>query len=125
MTWIQCNPNPKRAHVEDCVIRAIAIATGRKWYDVYDALCKQGREDANVISANAVWGKYLYRLGFEPFLLPDACPTCTTIRRFCEMFPVGTFIIGTGTHAVCVIDGDYYDSWDSGNEVPSYFWRVK
>ena len=35
------------------------------------------------------------------------------------------YLIGTGSHAVAVIDGDYYDSWDSGNEIPAYFWRVR
>ena len=122
---ILCNPNPHRAHVEDCVVRAIAIATDRRWYQVYDDLCALGREEANMPSANAVWGKYLYQLGFEPFILPEACPKCATVKRFCEMFKSGTYIIGTGNHSVCVMEGDYYDSWDSGNEVVSYFWRVK
>lgn len=76
-------------------------------------------------SSNAVWGLYLYRLGFEPFLLPEACPRCISIQEFTNRFPKGIYIIGTGSHAVAIIDGDYYDSWDSGNEVPSYFWRVK
>ena len=26
----------------------------------------------------------------------------------------------TEHHAVCVINGDYYDTWDSGGEVPIY-----
>ena len=34
-------------------------------------------------------------------------------------------IIGTGKHAVAIIDGNYYDSWDSGNEIPSFFWRIR
>lgn len=123
--WVPANPNPRSAHVEDCVVRAIAIATGREWLDVYDSLCRFGRKEANMPSANAVWGKYLRRIGYEPFLLPDACPECTTVRLFCEMFPTGTYIIGTGSHAVAVIDGNYYDSWDSGGETPSYFWRVR
>lgn len=25
----------------------------------------------------------------------------------------------------CVIDGVYYDSWDSGREVPLYYWQKK
>lgn len=122
--WIRCNPNPKHKHVPDCVIRAISIATNRPWYAVYDDICETGREECNMPSANAVWGRYLYDLGFEPFLLPDACPRCVTVSTFCKHFPDGTYIIGTGSHAVAVIDGDYYDSWDSGDEVPSYFWRV-
>jgi len=41
------------------------------------------------------------------------------------MFPKGTYIIGTGSHAVAIINGDYYDSWDSGDEIPSFFFRVR
>lgn len=123
--WIRCNPNPKRKEVPDCVVRAIAVATGRTWHEVYDDICRVGRDECNMPSVNAVWGKYLYSVGFEPFLLSETCPTCVTVRRFCDRYHSGTYIIGTGTHAVAVIDGDYYDSWDSGNEVPNYFWKVK
>lgn len=123
--WIERNPNPRGKHVPDCVIRAISIATGQSWHDVYYAICDVGGEECNMPSANAVWGKYLYELGFEPFILPQACPECVTVKEFCRMFPDGTYIIGTGSHAVAVIDGNYFDSWDSGGEQPSYFWRVK
>lgn len=124
MMWIRVNPNPRRKRVGDCVIRAIAIATGRSWRAVYAALCAVGWREADMPSSNAVWGLYLYRLGFTPFLLPDACPKCVTIRAFCRMYPRGTYIIGTGNHAVAVIDGDYYDTWDSGNAVPAYFFKI-
>lgn len=110
--------------VPDCVVRAIAIALNRTWTDVYDDLCLVGRIECNMPSADPVWGKYLYQMGFEPFLLPEACPECITVEHFCKMYPYGTYIIGTGSHAIAVIDGDYYDSWDSGNTVPSFFWRV-
>lgn len=123
--WIKSNPNPAHKNVSDCVIRAIALATGRRWIDVHRELCELSAWEYDMPSSNAVWGKYLYLLGFEPFLLPDACPKCVTIREFAKHYPKGTYIIGTGSHAVAVIDGDYYDSWNSGNEVPSYFWRIR
>lgn len=123
--WRKVNPNPCGRLEPDCVVRAICIATGRSWYEVYDDLCEVGREVCSMPSVNSVWGRYLYHLGFEPFLLPEACPECVTVKRFCRMKPKGTYIIGTGNHAVCVIDGDYLDAWDSGNEIPSYFWRAK
>ena len=123
--WMRCNPNPMRKEVPDCVVRALTIALDQKWTDIYDDLCRLGRTEYNMPSADAVWGKYLYYHGFEPFLLPQSCPQCLTIRMFCYYFPKGTYIIGTGSHAVAVIDGDYYDSWDSGDEIPSFFWRVK
>ena len=122
--WIRCNPNPGRKEVPDCVIRAIAIALHKSWVEIYDDLCDLGRVEFNMPSADAVWGKYLYQKGFEPFLLPESCPRCVTIKRFCQIYSHGTYIIGTGSHAVTVINGDYYDSWDSGNEIPSFFWKI-
>lgn len=123
--WMRTNPNPKHKEVPDCVIRAFCIALNMRWYDVYDDLCALGREECNMPSADAVWGKYLYRMGFEPFLLPESCPKCISIRTFARMYPRGTYIVGTGSHAVAVVDGDYYDSWDSGDQSPSFFWRIK
>lgn len=74
-------------------------------------------------SADAIWGLYLYMQGFEPFVLPS-CPKCVTIEEFTKMYPKGVYIIGTGSHAVAVIDGNYYDSWPSGEEICSFFWRI-
>lgn len=122
---MRSNPNPGHKEVPDCVVRAISLALNRRWVDVYDDLCKLGRQEYNMPSADAVWGKYLYEQGFEPFLLPESCPSCVTINLFSKMHPIGVYIVGTGSHAVAVIDGDYYDSWDSGEEIPSFFWRVK
>lgn len=123
--WIKTNPNPGHKEVPDCVVRAICIALNMRWVDVYDDLCELGRQEFNMPSADSVWGKYLYLRGFEPFLLPHRCPKCITIVQFCRIFPNGKYIIGTGGHAVAVIDGDYYDSWDSGDQIPSFFWRIK
>lgn len=122
--WIKANPNPLGKEVPDCVIRAVSIALNQSWYQTYDELCALGRSDCNMPSADEVWGHYLYLKGFEPFVLPRACPRCITVEEFTKYFPIGIYIIGTGSHAVCVIDGNYYDSWASGQEVPSFFWKI-
>lgn len=122
--WIKANPNPCGKEVPDCVIRAIAIALNQSWYQVFDELCDVARNDCNMPSADMVWGHYLYLKGFQPFLLPPDCPRCITVMDFAQMFPAGTYIIGTGGHAVCIIDGNYFDSLDSGNEYLSFFWTI-
>lgn len=123
--WIRCNPNPLGKQTSDCVVRAIAIATEQSWKRTYRDLCDLGEIEAEMPNANYVWGLDLKHKGASQFLLPESCPSCITVRAFCERYHDGIYVIGTGSHAVAVIDGDYYDSWDSGNEVPSYFWRVK
>ena len=122
--WIKCNPNPLGKQTSDCVVRAIAIATEQSWKRTYRDLCDLGEIEAELPNANSVWGLYLMDKRAKQFLLPESCPRCITVRAFCEKYPTGIYVIGTGSHAVAVIDGDYYDSWDSGNEVPSYFWRI-
>ena len=123
--WVRCNPNPLGKQTSDCVVRAIAIATNRSWREVYRELCELGEIECEMPNSNYLWGLYLKELGFEQFLLPENCPQCITVQAFCERYPEGTYVIGTGTHAVCIIDGDAFDSWNSLGESPSYFWRMK
>lgn len=123
--WIKCNPNPLGKATSDCVIRAIAIATSQSWRKVYRDLCKMGEIECELPNTNYLWGMYLKEHGAKQFLLPESCPQCITVRAFCERYPEGVYVVGTGTHAVACIDGDYLDSWDSGSEPLSYFWRIK
>lgn len=124
MAFLMLNPNPKNARVGDCVIRALSIATRRSWEDIYTALAVYGFMLCDMPSSNAVWGAYLKDQGYERNVVIDTCPDCYTVKDFCRDNPSGTFILGTGTHAVAVVNGNYCDTWDSGDEVPIYYWML-
>lgn len=121
--FIKHNANPRGSRVGDCVIRAISTALDEEWESVYVELADKGLELGDMPSSNHVWGSYLLDKGFTRDVIPDTCPDCYTVKEFCHDNPVGTFILGTGSHVVTIIDGDYIDSWDSGDEVPVYFFR--
>ena len=123
--WIRANPNFFRDSEPDCVVRAIAIATGDSWEKVHWDLCLMSHLEHTMPSVNWLWDLYLKGRGFIRFELPDSCPECITVREFARRFPKGTYIIGTGSHAVCVRDGDWFDAYDSGEMIPSYFYRKK
>lgn len=123
--WIECNPNPLGKTVGDCVIRAVAIATGQSWRKTYRDLCQMGEYMGDLPNSNTVWGSYLREKGARQFLLPESCPECITVRAFADRYPEGIYVIGTGDHAIAIIDGDWYDSFNSGEETPTYFWRIK
>ena len=76
-------------------------------------------------SANAVWGSYLRKKGFVREIIPNTCPDCYTVEDFCRDNPKGTYILALSGHVVAVIDGKYYDTWDSGDEIPIYYWYRK
>ena len=122
MAYKYYNPNPAGQRVGDCVIRAISKLTGQDWEQTYIGVAVQGYISYDMPSSNAVWAEYLRRRGFRRFVIPDTCPDCYTVKDFCIDNPQGAFLLATGSHVVTVIDGDYYDAWDSGAEVPIYFW---
>lgn len=112
------NPNPKMKREDDCVIRAIAKATGLDWDSVYARVVAQGYEAKAMPSTNHVWSALLRKLGFKRRTIPNTCPDCYTVADFCKDNPQGVYILATGSHVVTAIDGNYFDTWDSGEEVP-------
>ena len=121
--WKCVNLNPRGKSVGDCTVRAIAIATGSAWVDTYLDLCLMGMVMADMPSANSVTTAYLRNKDFHRRTIPDDCPDCYTIADFCKDHPKGTYIIGTGSHLTTVIDGNLWDSWDSSNECPVYYFE--
>lgn len=116
------NPNPRGTRVGDCTVRAIACATGQDWETVYAGLSASGFALADMPSANHVWGSYLKRCGFKRRIVDDCGADEYTVEDFCRDNPRGVYVLAISGHVVCVIDGNYYDSWDSGAEVPVYYW---
>lgn len=119
--WMYCNVNPRANLVGDCVIRAISLATDQDWDTTYMGVVTKGYEMKDMPSSNAVWGAYLKHNGFKRFVIPNECPDCYTVEDFCKDHPKGTYVLATGTHAVTTIDGNFYDTWDSGMETPIYY----
>lgn len=74
-------------------------------------------------SANHVWGTYLRSIGWKRYALPNSCPDCYTVEQFAKDCPSGTYILALPSHVVCVKNGDWLDSWDSGEEMPLYYWQ--
>ena len=123
MAYIYENLNPLNRRVGDCVIRAIAKVMNMPWDDVAIDLSMMMVQKKDILTSNALWGEYLMANGFRRGILPDTCPNCFTLKDFCIDFPVGTFVVCTGSHVIAVIDGHYYDTFDSGEEIVTYYYE--
>jgi len=117
------NPNPRAAKVGDCAVRAVAKALGISWYEAYTLLVAEGLEQCDMPSANNVWGAVLRKNGFRRAAIPAECPDCYTVRDFIREYPAGTYVVALKNHVVTVCDGELYDTWNSMDENPIYFWR--
>lgn len=117
------NPNPHGKRVGDCVVRALSKATNKSWVETYIELCLLGYIMGDLPSSNKVWDSYLNTQGFTRHIISTECLDCYTINDFCNEYPQGIYVIGTGSHAVCVVDGKIFDTWDSSDETPIYFYK--
>ena len=123
--WVKENINPISARVGACAVRAVAKALNVDWEKAYVMLAVNGFIMADIMNANNVIASVLRQNGFDRKTIDNTCPDCFSVKDFCKENPKGTFVLGTGTHVVTVVDGDYYDVWDSGDEIPAYYFYRK
>lgn len=120
--YIYYQPNPCGRAVGDCSVRAISAAFNIDWEEAFDILSSFAKSMCDMPSSDQVWGAALRANGFRKAILPTYCPHCYTMEDFCKNFPHGIYVVGFGGHVATVIDGDLYDSWDSSQEMPVYYW---
>jgi hypothetical protein len=117
-----------------CVPRAIAIATGRPYREVYEALTaathkyvrrwprslvagwirrsRDGRGfDPNYGCYDKIWQPYLESLGWQHTSTKDQ-----KVRLRADELPPGRLVVRVHQHLVAVIDGVIHDTFDSGQK---------
>ncbi len=117
------NPNPKNQRVGDCAVRAISKAVGTDWQDAYIGLCAEGLALRDMPNSNFVWGMFLKKYGFSESMISSVCPNCITVSQFAKDHPKGRYVLACQSHVVAVVNGTYFDTWDSGNEIVLYFYK--
>jgi hypothetical protein len=115
----------------DCVCRAICIATGKPYQEVYDALAngnatqrkgkregsKAGKRTASRgINTKRKWfADYMDLLGFTwtpTMLIGQGCK----VHLLADELPKGKLIVNVSKHFTCVIDGIINDTYDCSRE---------
>lgn len=123
--FIFYNPNPKHIKVTDCTLRAISIVTHQDWDNTWLGVAAVSFEEKNMMDANEVWGKYMTNMGFTQYYLPYSHIDHYTVKDFCDEHPEGEYMLTTGSHVIAVVNGNYYDIWDSGEEIPISYWEKR
>lgn len=121
--FIYHHANPSGKTTGDCVIRAISLLENIPWRQAPLELTAYSYFLYELADDNDIWSRYLIDRGYKFQTLPNTCPLCYTLRRFCHEHPYGEYMVCTGSHVIAVIDGNYYDTWDSGDEVVTYYFR--
>lgn len=123
MSFVQYNANPCGKNDMDCTVRALSVLLDTTWDDIYWDLCTIGNKMCRMPSSKAVVNEFLYREGYDRYIIPNTCPFCYSVMEFARDNQNGRFLLCTDSHVVPVIDGDYIDTWNCGGEIPLYYWK--
>lgn len=123
MDYIYKNNNPMKKRTGDCVIQALCNVLDKPWETIHDELSETSKMIYETMESNASWDLYLRMHGFTRHSIPNTCPDCYTVFDFCKDHPYGVYVLGTGNHAISVIDGTVYDIFNSLGEVPIYYYE--
>lgn len=115
------NLNPLGKREEDCVCRAISLATKEDYEDIQEQLYLVGklfRCEKLCVCCYKHLLDYVYNFdrieSFQGY----------TIDEFKIMNPHGTYIVRVNGHLTCVIDGEIWDTWDCGHYIVDIVWEV-
>lgn len=135
MAFLKLNLNPRERKVGDCVIRAIACATGKSWEEVYTALCEIGLEIKDVPTDKATYALYLERIGWAKMKMPKKQVwgednfggevlknKRITVAEFAEINNKGRYVVDMANHLTAVEDGTIIDLWNCGHKSIGNWW---
>lgn len=108
----------------DCVTRAVAIASGKPYREVYNALgegCRTERQSTkrsarDGVHVSRVWFKrYMESLGWKWTPTMSIGSGCKVHLR-AEELPSGRLVVRVSKHSVAVIDGVIHDTHDCSRD---------
>ena len=117
--WKEYNPNPKERNIGDCTIRSYCAAFGLSWDKAFDIASKVAKEESSMIQyvADKVLVEEFNCHVDEKYNKKTVKgKDRITVNEFAMSHPYGTYILHVPKHQVTVINGMYWDSWDSGQK---------
>lgn len=117
--YYQPNDKDIKDKYGDCQIRALSKALGCTWLEAYDKaieVCRHYQVTMPFSCPIKVRKVILNRLGFDYTGVSNKRGLSRpTVDSFAKEHPKGTYICNVANHEVAVVDGKYYDTWDSGD----------
>ena len=117
--WHEFNPNPKDRNIGDCTLRSYCAAFGISWEKAFDIASKVAKENASMIQymADKILTEEFNCVVDEKYNKKSVKgKDRITVNEFAMTHPYGIYILHVPKHQVTVINGEYWDSWDSGDK---------
>lgn len=117
--WRKYNPNPKSRNIGDCTLRSYCAAFNITWEEAFDIASEVAKENSSMIQyvPDKVLIDHFGCTVDEKYNKKTVkSKDRITVNEFAMSHPYGTYILHVRQHQVTVINGEYWDSWDSGSK---------
>lgn len=117
--WRKYNPNPKSRNIGDCTLRSYCAAFGITWEQAFDIASNVARKNSSMIqyvSDKVLTEEFNCTVDENYNKKKVKSKDRITVNNFAMTHPYGTYILHVRTHQVTVKEGEYWDSWDSGDK---------
>jgi hypothetical protein len=110
----------------DCIVRSTAKVFNEDWQSVMRKFCDKAIEMYLMPNDGRVAQEVLANYPVQATYLRH--DERLTVHQLAESNPSGKFIAltkGVQSHAIGIVNGDWFDIYDSGDEELEYYWTVE
>lgn len=119
MNYVYLNNNALGLYKNDCVVRSIALASGKTWDDTYTLLSEIAREQGTLLDDRDFVRDYLdHKYERLPY-------RSATVGEIAGMYPNNVILITMDGHITCSKYGIIYDSFDCTSQKAENAWLVR
>ena len=117
------NANPLGRKVNDCTVRAIALATNESWDSTYNYLSDYAQQEA-VMMDNVIYIDKFLDKNFEK-IYTNAKGYNMTVDDVSKRWYKGTYLITMKNHITCCIDGVIYNTFNPSDRLVWEVYKLK
>lgn len=116
------NLNPQGERRNDCVTRAISLASGLPYPDIRRILFHTSK----LLKCESKLCPTCYSFAIQEVLggIPTDC-NGMTVGEFADRHPNGAYLVRINGHLTCIIDNSCYDTWDCLDRMCDMAWEIR
>lgn len=116
------NVNPNQTKRNDCVTRAISLASGLP----YSLVRRKLFHTKKLLDCESSYCPTCYSFLIQEAIggVPKNCDGMT-VGEFADLHPIGIYIVRIEGHLTTIIDNVIYDIWDCRNRLCTNAWEVR
>ena len=117
------NANPLGRKINDCTVRAIALATDESWDSIYNFLSDFAQQEAVMMDDVNYIDKFLDKNFIKIYTNTNGYNM--TVDDVARRWYKGTYLITMKNHITCCIDGVIYDTFNPSDRLVWEVYKVK